>query len=320
MLQILKLFFAVTPLFAQLNFSYVRTGFTEDVLTNGRGGTVLMGGGSDVREAFSWMLEQSGGGDFVVLRASGTEAYNPFVMALGKANSAGTLILRDRDLSSEERILDIIRKAEAIFLAGGDQANYVRMWKDTPLGALLNEKIQEGVPIGGTSAGLAVLGEFYFGAEDGTVTSAQALADWQGVKAETGSGFLTVPFLKGLITDSHFARRDRMGRLLAFLARMQCLQGVKRPRGLGIDEATAVLVDAQGLARVVGRGKAYFLEATEGAAACQAGKVLEMKAVKVRRLGAGESFDLREWAGSVSYELSVRAGVVASSQAGGAIY
>src|ERR1051326_8459304 len=42
-------------------------------------GLVLMGGGTDVDAAFQWMCERAGGGDFVVIRTTGTDAYNPYI-------------------------------------------------------------------------------------------------------------------------------------------------------------------------------------------------------------------------------------------------
>jgi len=68
-------------------------------------------------------------------------------------------------------------KAEALFIAGGDQAGNIRLWKDTPLQAAIVELIQHTVPIGGTSAGLAVLGEVDFAALNGSIESTEALAD-----------------------------------------------------------------------------------------------------------------------------------------------
>ena len=58
---------------------------------------------------------------------------------------------------------DIIRHAEAVFIAGGNQARYVNFWKGTPVEDAINANIASGKPIGGTSAGLAVLGEFAYG-------------------------------------------------------------------------------------------------------------------------------------------------------------
>lgn len=291
----------LSALAAEPDYVYQRAGSEADVQTAVTGGVVLMGGGKDVAEAFAWMIERSGGGDFLVLRARGTDAYNPFVLKQGPANSAATLILKTREASSNPFVLERIRQAEAIFLAGGDQWNYIRQWKDTPLAAALQQRIAQGVPIGGTSAGLAVLGQHYFAAEHDTVTSAEALADPFHHKVTLGEGFLRIPHLERLITDSHFMARKREGRLLAFMARTQA-------RGLGIDEATAVLLERSGKSHVVGRNSAHFYEGR--ATVCQAGEPLEMTA-KVRRVPAGGSFDLASWQGTGDLQsVSARAGAI----------
>ena len=51
-----------------------------------------------------------------------------------------------------------MRNADGIFIAGGDQSNYVRFWKGTPVAEALDPHVRAGKPIGGTSAGLAMLG------------------------------------------------------------------------------------------------------------------------------------------------------------------
>jgi cyanophycinase-like exopeptidase len=56
-------------------------------------GFVLMGGGTDVDEAFKWMIDRSGGGDFVVIRATGTNAYDSYIYGLGSVNSVETIII-----------------------------------------------------------------------------------------------------------------------------------------------------------------------------------------------------------------------------------
>ena len=76
-------------------------------------------------------------------------------------------------------------------------------------------------------------------------------------------GFLKIPHLENLLTDSHFAKRDRMGRTLGFLARIMQDGWSKSPREVAIDEKSAVLVEADGKGTVVGTGKgAYFLRPT----------------------------------------------------------
>ena len=119
-------------------------GDAVDVTTNVDGGVVLMGGGTDVQAAFKWMIERSGGGDVVIIRASGTNAYNPFVYGLGKVNSVETLKIDSRELANNDTVANIIRNAEMLFIAGGDQSNYMKYWKGTKtqdaINYLLNKK------------------------------------------------------------------------------------------------------------------------------------------------------------------------------------
>jgi cyanophycinase-like exopeptidase len=86
---------------------------------------MLMGGGKDIDAAFQWMCDRSGGGDFLVLRASGTDAYNPYIRDLCKLNSVATLVIPSREAANEKVVAERIRHAETIFIAGGDRANYV---------------------------------------------------------------------------------------------------------------------------------------------------------------------------------------------------
>jgi cyanophycinase len=243
-----------SSLLAQEPYSYFRAGAVDDVRPKGNGGCVLMGGSTDVAEAFAWMIAQSGHGDFLVLRATGTDAYNPFVLKQGPANSAATLIVRTREAAADPFVVEKIRQAEAIFLAGGDQWNYIRLWKGTPLAAAIQERIDAGMPVGGTSAGLAVLGQHYFSAELDTITSAEAEADAASPKITLGKAFLRVPYLEEVITDSHFSERKRQGRLAVFVRRI----GGPDVVGLGIDEKTAVLLAPDGIGRVVGKGAAHI--------------------------------------------------------------
>jgi Cyanophycinase and related exopeptidases len=81
-------------------------------------------------------------------------------------------------LSASDPFVISTIQAEAVWIAGGDQSNYINFWKGTPVQANLNAAITRGMPIGGTSAGVNVLTEFVYSAllPQG-VTSSQALAD-----------------------------------------------------------------------------------------------------------------------------------------------
>src|ERR1700722_9950983 len=207
------------------DFKYIRRGNRRDVQTRAAAGIAMMGGGSDLDEAFRWLCAKGNGGDFLILRAHGGADYNRYVNGLCKTNSVATLIIPSRKAAQEPRVAEIIRQAEAIFIAGGDQSRYVNFWKGTPVQDAINSHVAASKPIGGTSAGLAVLGQFVYGCledkpNDSNLTSREVLADPYTKRVTVVRDFLKVPGLENILTDSHFAKRDRMGRSLGFLARI----------------------------------------------------------------------------------------------------
>jgi cyanophycinase len=310
------------------SYQYIRIGNKNDIQTKPAFGIAMMGGGSDLDEAFRWLCQKGNGGDFLILRASGSDAYNSYINGLCKLNSVATLILSDRQAAQDPAVAEIIRQAEVIFIAGGDQANYVRDWKDTPVQDAINANLAEGKPIGGTSAGLAVLGEFVYGAlgdppDGGALVSAAVLLNPYAERVTLVRGFLKIPHLENLLTDSHFAKRDRMGRTLGFLARIMQDGWSKSPREVAIDEKSAVLVEPDGKGTVLGSGKgAYFLRPTQKPEACQKDEPLTFQGISVYRVPAGGHFDLTSWTGDggTAYSLSVEKGKIDSTQANHGVY
>jgi len=308
-------------------YQYFRIGNKADVQTKPKSAIAMMGGGKDIDEAFHWLCEKGNGGDFLILRARGDDDYNSFVNGLCKANSVATLIIPDRDAAGDAAVADIIRHAEVLFIAGGDQANYIRGWKGTPVQSAINEGLAAGKPIGGTSAGLAVLGEFVYGAlgdkpDDKDLASAQVLADPYFDRVTLVKDFLKVPGLENLITDSHFAKRDRMGRTLGFLARIMKDGWSTSPREVAIDERSAVLVEANGEATVIGTGRgAYFLRPSEAPQKCEKDTPLTFRNILVDHVQSGGHWNLHSWSGkATTYTLSVVDGKIQSTQTGGAMY
>ena len=310
------------------SYQYFRVGNRDDVQTKPFAGIAMMGGGSDLDEAFLWLCNKGNGGDFLILRARSGDDYNAYVNRLCKTNSVATLILPDREAAEDPAVAEIIRKAEVVFIAGGDQANYIRDWKGTPVESAINDDVAAGKPIGGTSAGLAVLGEFVFGAmgdkpDDKDLASGEVLANPYFERVTLVRDFLRVPHLENLITDSHFTKRDRMGRTLGFLARIMKDGWSSSPREVAIDENSAVLVEADGQATVVGTGTgAYFLRPSKAPEVCQKSVPLKFQDISVYRVKAGGHFDLTSWTGEggMAYSVSVEHGKIQSTQAGKRIY
>ncbi len=320
--------FCVSNLAHGASYKYFRIGNKEDVVTNPTPGIAMMGGGRDLDEAFSWLCNKGNGGDFLILRATGDDAYNPYVNKLCKANSVATLIIPDRAAAEDSAAAEIIRKAEVIFIAGGDQANYIRGWQGTPVQTAINENLKAGKPLGGTSAGLAVEGQFVYSAtgdkpDDKNLSSLDVLANPYFGRVTVVREFLNVPHLENLLTDSHFAGRDRMGRSLGFLARIMKDGWSQSPREVAVDEKSAVLVEADGKATIVGTGKgAYFMRPTQPPEICEKGVPLTFRNVAVYLLPTGGHFDLTAWAGEggIAYSLSVEGGRIQSTQAKNEIY
>jgi cyanophycinase len=309
------------------SYKYIRIGQKNDAQTKAVAGIAMMGGGDDLDEAFRWLCGKANGGDFLILRAHGDDDYNPYVNGLCKLNSVATLIIPDRDAAKDPAVAEIIRHAEAIFIAGGDQANYINFWRGTLVQDAINQHVADGEPIGGTSAGLAVQGEFAYGAlndpDDSELHSKEALSDPYHNQVTVVRDFLKIPRLENTLTDSHFAKRDRMGRTLVFLARIMQDGWSKQPSEIAIDERSAVLVDADGKATVVGTGRgAYFLRPTKSPEACQKKVALTFRSISIYKAPASAHFDLQTWTGEggASYSLSVEQGVIHSTQANGAIY
>lgn len=265
----LKLLFLLFPifLFAQGYTSFF-TGNATNITTIPTFGVCLMGGATESDEAMAWFVEKANGGDVLVLRSSGSDGYNNYLYSqLGvSVNSVETLVITSVAGAINPYVLGKIANAELIWFAGGDQFNYVSFFKDNAAETALNNHINiKNAPIGGTSAGMAILGNYYFSAQNGSLTSAQALANpFASNMTIGGNDFLEVPFLENTITDTHYDNPNRKGRQTAFLARLtQTLNA--RSFGIASNEYVAVCVGIDGKAYVYGdfltyEEFAYFLQ------------------------------------------------------------
>jgi len=300
--------------YAQAYTRYL-TGDSSDVQTSVVPGICLMGGATENDNAMRWWMQRANGGDVLVLRCTGSNGYNNYLYStLGlTVNSVETLVLPARNSAYDPYVLRRIREAEAIWIAGGDQANYVNYWKNTPLQQALQQAVlQRGVPIGGTSAGMAILGSHYFAALNGTALSSDLLANPYHNTATVGANdFLRLPYLNRTITDTHFDNPDRRGRIVAFMAR-QAGDSSVRMRAIACDEHTAVCIDSTGLARVFGGfpqsdDNAYFAQAncippwqpemlrpSVALSWNRGGQSVKVYRVKGTQQGSN-TFDLNEW-------------------------
>jgi len=251
------------------SYTNFMTGNPADVVVSIQPSYVLAGGGTDNDDAMRWMLSRAKGGDVLVLRASGSNGYNNyFFNELGvNVHSVETILFKNRSASSDSYVLDRIRNAEIIFIAGGDQTRYFDYWSGTETGELLKNICKNRTKIvGGTSAGMMILGNLVYTPIGPGVTSTEALGNpyhpnLHNIEYNT---FMETAIFENTIFDTHFDDRSRDGRLLVFLAKAAFEKNI-RARAIACNESTVVCIDENNKAIVFGDTPkypeyAYFLE------------------------------------------------------------
>lgn len=300
-------------------FEIYTTGSSSDIQRTTQPMTCLAGGGNDDLWSEGWrhMLLKANGGDVVIIRADnrrgGYEDWifnDPEMHHFPKVNSVNTLLLNKDDDGNQADVEWLIKNAEMIFFAGGDQWEYIRIIKGTRLESALNYALHiKKIPFGGTSAGMAILGDMDFSARYDTVTADDVMKDPTGKAVDLDRGFILPEFMEQVITDTHFSQRNRQGRLVGFMAKAvyNSYSDALSIRGIGADEDTAICYGRSGQARVFGAHQAYFLSGNAPIERIEAGSSLNWlsqgQAVKVYAiagsLGASAAyFDLTTWSGT----------------------
>lgn len=298
------------------NYTSYFTGNTNNITTIPLGGICLMGGATESDNAMKWFLQRANGGDILVLRTSGSNGYNNYMYSqLGiTVNSVETIVCHNQNASNDAYVKQKIQQAEAIWFAGGDQWTYVSYWRNTPVDSLINLAIlQRNIVIGGTSAGMAIQGKYYYTAQNGTVTSVTALGNpFVNTVTVDSTKFIKNNILSNLITDTHFDNPDRRGRLVTFLARIFTDYGILG-KAIACDEYTAVCIDNTGIAKVFGgyptyNDYAYFIQtncelSSQSPENCSIGEPLTWNlsgsALRVYRINGeptgNQTFNLNDW-------------------------
>ena len=154
-------------------------------------------------------------------------------------------ILREQAL--DPALARPIEAATGIFLSGGNQLRIATLLGGTPVAVALRRCHAQGAVVGGTSAGASVLSQHMIAFGRPGASPSQRM-----VTLSPGLGLTN-----RLIIDQHFRQRDRIGRLMAAVALNPFLLGV------GVDEDTALVLDAQNIAEVVGRHSVTFVDGAE---------------------------------------------------------
>ncbi|MDJ0597259.1 MAG: Type 1 glutamine amidotransferase-like domain-containing protein [Crocosphaera sp.] len=288
---------------------------------------VMLIGGGEVgaeggKKATQWFLDKADKGDYLVIRFGriGRQAKwicDNFPDAI---HSAAELSINTRRGANSQEVENHIKDAEALFIAGGQQDNYVKTWKGTSTEDAINYLINEKkVPIAGTSAGMSILGEYYYSPRGKGLVSSEILNNpfHPNVDDINRGDFIDLPILKDTITDSHLDRlhpprykETRYGRIFGFLARL--VDDNSLPSyAIGAENGAFIAIDTNGIATVFGNGTnrgadAYFLRAETRPENLREDEPLvwdsDGKAVKVYKIqgtteGSGQ-FNLKDWKGA----------------------
>ncbi|HYE20706.1 MAG TPA: cyanophycinase [Tepidisphaeraceae bacterium] len=154
------------------------------------------------------------------------------------------LDVRTRGQAFDPKNLEMLDGACAVYFTGGDQLRITSQIGGTPLFHRMTELHESGGVIAGTSAGAAAVPDTMLISGNGKESPRVA-----SLGMAPGLGIL-----KGVVVDSHFAERGRLGRLLAAVAQNPA------NLGLGIDENTAVVVEDERRFRVIGTGAVYVID------------------------------------------------------------
>lgn len=185
-----------------------------------------------------------------------------------------------REDAQQKRVLAPLQHADAVFFTGGDQFKITTILGGTEADRLLEERHQNGMTLGGTSAGANMM------------PSAMILGGTPPTNPRIGCVELGpgMEFLRGTITDSHFSQRGRLGRLLAAVAQYP------HDIGIGLDEDTAAIVDGERL-EAFGTNAVTIIDMTDtthtNTSRVGRGESLTLFGVKLHILSHGSGFNLK---------------------------
>ncbi|MDP2302461.1 MAG: Type 1 glutamine amidotransferase-like domain-containing protein [Ignavibacteria bacterium] len=220
-----------------------------------------VGGGSENYNSWSdapyrWIVEKSDSGKIIILSYStdNTSWLPNYFLSLG-ASEAYNKAITSKTIADLQSTYDELKTAKAVFLRGGDQLRYINYWKGTKTEQAITELYNEGKVIAGTSAGAMVLGNFDFSARYGSITSKTALSDPLSNALDIEKNFINLQ--PNLLFDTHFIERGRFGRLISMIIKLKHESNVDL-LGVGIDDATALCIEPNGIATVMGSGAVSF--------------------------------------------------------------
>ena len=268
-----------------------------------QGSVMMVGGGGEnygawSDEPYGWFVEKAGYGKIINIDVDETSDWYPsYFESLGANITSHDLQIATIEEANSFYVFQELLSADGIFIEGGDQWDYVSTWKNTYVQTAIQTIYENGGVIGGTSAGLAVLGEVVFDGQNGSLTSDQAAYNPYHYRVSITDDFLDI--LPGVFTDSHFNERGRLARLTVMLARRN-QDNDEDLLGIGVEYKTAFCVDENMIGTVHGEMVTIIHQSDSSEIQCIANEPPRFTNIVFNQLLDGDQYDLssREFVGA----------------------
>lgn len=228
-----------------------------------QGKLLLVGGGSERQGGWSdapyqWAINQSTNKRVAIISYQTSDNWlRNYFLSLGAIDATNFVISTTAQANSSSVYNDLM-SYDVFFFKGGDQKQYYTLYKGTLLEQAVEDKFNAGGVIGGTSAGMAILSEILFTAENGTFFPYDALENIDSPYYSLKNDFIHI--FPNFIFDTHFVERGRNARLIGFLAKWYKQTG-NLIKGVGVDDQTALCIDASRNATCFGTGAVHVYAA-----------------------------------------------------------
>ena len=260
-----------------------------------QGSILMVGGGGENYNAWSdspygWFVEKANYGKIINIDVDeASDWYPDYFISLGANFTSTNLQISTEAEANSFTVYQELLSADGIFIEGGSQWDYVSTWKNTYVQTAIQTVYQNGGVIGGTSAGLAVLGEIVFDGQYGSLTSDQAAYNPYHYRVSITDDFLNI--LPGIFTDSHFNERGRLGRLAIMLARRN-QDNDEDLLGIGVEYKTAFCIDENMIGTVHGEMVTIIHQSDSSEILCVANEPPKFTNIVFNQLLNGDQYNL----------------------------
>jgi cyanophycinase len=256
-----------------------------------KGKLFIIGGGNRPVGMINRLIDEAGlrdGGYIFILPMASEEADSAIIWSGEQFLKKGIINVTGfnfkADIVPEQKWLDSLENASLIYISGGDQARFMKVISGSPVFNAIHNAFEKGAVIAGTSAGAAVMSsKMITGNELRYPEYHETFKRIESNNIEFAKG---LGLLDNAIIDQHFVMRSRHNRLLTAV-----LENPEMP-GIGIDEATAILVKGSE-AEVVGNSQVIVFR-NKGKGTNTAGNKLGSRKIVLDIYLPGEKFRIKK--------------------------